>query len=53
MTRRIVRLPTDTDYDPPMTYHLSDRLANQRTYYMVLGLWLFVAGSMGYMVVFH
>jgi len=32
--------------DPVIPYHLSDRLYNQRTFYAVLGLWLFVGGGM-------
>jgi len=41
------RLPTSDD--PELRYHLSDRDFNRRTYYMVLGLYLVIAGSTGAM----
>lgn len=38
------------DPDPELTYRLSDREFNRKTYYMVLGLWLFLASTTGVMV---
>ena len=40
-------------YDPVLMYHLSDRDFNRRTYYMVLGLYLLVGGSMAAMWFTH
>jgi len=39
--------------DPVIPYHLSDRLYNQRTFYFVLGLWLFVGAGMATQWIFR
>ena len=45
------RLPSPSD--PILAYRLSDRDFNRRTYYMVLGLYAIIGGSMATAWVMH
>jgi hypothetical protein len=44
---------SSTDYDPILQYRLSDRLRDQRTFYLVVGLWAYLGGISVLMMVFH
>lgn len=40
------REPLPPQDDPILIYRQSDRDFNRRTYYMIIGLWLFIASMM-------